>query len=128
VDSAPETASEHTQTLDEELFLWLDHEPPEDYALAREVGACLGTAGYGVITGGGPGLMEAANRGEWDGLLDWLRTRALADRRIDAADMELLRVVGRPSKICEIVDAAHERQHAAGHPQRRRGPSQYERR
>ena len=34
-----------------------------DYALAREVGACLGGAGYAVITGGGPGLMEAANRG-----------------------------------------------------------------
>ena len=33
------------------------------YALAREVGAALGRAGYAVITGGGPGLMEAANRG-----------------------------------------------------------------
>ena len=42
--------------------------PPEhpDYALAREVGACLGRAGYAVITGGGPGLMEAANRGARD--------------------------------------------------------------
>jgi uncharacterized protein (TIGR00730 family) len=42
---------------------------PEDhpnYALAREVGACLGSAGYAVITGGGPGLMEAANRGARD--------------------------------------------------------------
>ena len=28
--------------------------------------------------------------GEWDGLLDWLRARALADGRIDAADLELL--------------------------------------
>jgi len=37
-----------------------------DYALAREVGACLGGAGYAVITGGGPGLMEAANRGARD--------------------------------------------------------------
>jgi uncharacterized protein (TIGR00730 family) len=33
------------------------------YELAREVGACLGRAGFAVITGGGPGLMEAANRG-----------------------------------------------------------------
>jgi uncharacterized protein (TIGR00730 family) len=42
--------------------------PPEhpSYALAREVGACLGRAGYAVITGGGPGLMEAANRGARD--------------------------------------------------------------
>jgi uncharacterized protein (TIGR00730 family) len=37
-----------------------------DYALVREVGACLGRAGYAVITGGGPGLMEAANRGARD--------------------------------------------------------------
>jgi uncharacterized protein (TIGR00730 family) len=96
-------------TLDEELLLWLEGEPPEvraadaervrviaaefargfralsavdravtvfgsartprdhpHYALARELGACLGRAGYAVITGGGPGLMEAANRGARD--------------------------------------------------------------
>lgn len=42
--------------------------PPEhpDYALAREVGARLGRAGYAVVTGGGPGSMEAANRGARD--------------------------------------------------------------
>jgi uncharacterized protein (TIGR00730 family) len=33
------------------------------YELCRETGACLSRAGYTVITGGGPGLMEAANRG-----------------------------------------------------------------
>jgi len=33
------------------------------YELVRELGACLAGAGYAVITGGGPGLMEAANRG-----------------------------------------------------------------
>jgi uncharacterized protein (TIGR00730 family) len=33
------------------------------YQLAREVGRCLAQAGYAVITGGGPGIMEAANRG-----------------------------------------------------------------
>ena len=34
-----------------------------EYALARRVGHELGSAGLGVITGGGPGIMEAANRG-----------------------------------------------------------------
>lgn len=34
-----------------------------EYALAREVGSRLGEAGFTVITGGGPGIMEAGNRG-----------------------------------------------------------------
>src|SRR5687767_5018876 len=33
------------------------------YALAREVGRGLAHVGFTVMTGGGPGLMEAANRG-----------------------------------------------------------------
>jgi uncharacterized protein (TIGR00730 family) len=174
-----------------------------DYALAREVGACLGQGGYAVITGGGPGLMEAVNRGarevgalsigcnielpqeqklnphvdvglqfrhffarkvmfvryatafvicpggygtldelfealtllqtatirhfpvipvgegEWDGLLKWLRARALADRRLDAEDLDFFRLVKRPSELCEIVDAAHQRQRASERPQPR---------
>ncbi|HUH81181.1 MAG TPA: TIGR00730 family Rossman fold protein [Solirubrobacteraceae bacterium] len=181
--------------------------PPEHphYELAREVGACLGGAGYAVMTGGGPGIMEAANRGardvgalsigcnielpheqelnpyvdiglrfrhffarkvmfvryasafiicpggygtldelfecltliqtqtirhfpvvlvgdgEWAGLLEWLRACVLADRRIDASDLDVLHVVEQPAEVCAIVDAAHERQRAYGRRQRRRG-------
>ncbi len=35
----------------------------EEYEEAREVGRAIGEAGMAVITGGGPGTMEAANRG-----------------------------------------------------------------
>jgi uncharacterized protein (TIGR00730 family) len=36
------------------------------YELARQVGRAIGEAGFAVITGGGPGTMEAANRGAQD--------------------------------------------------------------
>ena len=37
------------------------------YAMARELGKMLAKSGYSVITGGGPGIMEAANRGCQEG-------------------------------------------------------------
>jgi uncharacterized protein (TIGR00730 family) len=39
--------------------------PPDHprYQAAREMARMLGHAGYAIITGGGPGIMEAANRG-----------------------------------------------------------------
>ena len=164
------------------------------YELMREVGAALGRAGFAVITGGGGGVMEAANRGaqdagalsvgcnielpheqrlneyvdiglrfrhffarkvmfvryasafviapggfgtldelfesltliqtetirhfpvilvgadEWDGLLDWLRARALADHRIEASDLTRLNVVGDPAEVARIVATAHQQQ------------------
>lgn len=39
------------------------HADHPDYALARQTAHALGEAGFPIITGGGPGIMEAANRG-----------------------------------------------------------------
>ncbi|HEU0015999.1 MAG TPA: TIGR00730 family Rossman fold protein [Longimicrobium sp.] len=36
------------------------------YAQARETARLLGQAGFGIITGGGPGIMQAANQGARD--------------------------------------------------------------
>jgi uncharacterized protein (TIGR00730 family) len=169
------------------------HRDDPDYSLVRELGACLGRAGYAVITGGGPGLMEAANRGardagglsigcnielpreqqlnpyvdiglrfrhffarkvmfvryasafvicpggygtldelfealtliqtdtirhfpvilmgegEWDGLIEWLRERALSKGRIGRGDLGFLHAVQAPEEAVEIVRAADRR-------------------
>lgn len=41
-------------------------EGSELYESARETGRLLVKAGYGVVTGGGPGIMEAASRGAFE--------------------------------------------------------------
>ena len=43
------------------------HQDDPHYALARAMGRRLAGMGYTVMTGGGPGIMEAANRGARDG-------------------------------------------------------------
>jgi uncharacterized protein (TIGR00730 family) len=42
-------------------------ESSEPYVLARETARRFGEAGFAVVTGGGPGVMEAANRGCQEG-------------------------------------------------------------
>ncbi len=42
-------------------------EDSDDYKKAREVSRLLSDAGFAIISGGGPGIMEAANRGGYEG-------------------------------------------------------------
>ena len=166
------------------------------YELIRAIAAALGRAGYAIITGGGSGLMEAANRGaqesgatsvgcnielpheqqpnpyldislrfrhffarkvmfmryahafvigpggfgtldelfealtliqtatiehfplilagddEWDGMLAWLRERAVAEGRIAPADLDDLQRISTPEQIVDSVRAAGTRRRA----------------
>lgn len=42
------------------------HEDDSMYKMAHQVGYLLGAAGFEIITGGGPGIMQAANHGAHD--------------------------------------------------------------
>lgn len=176
-----------------------------DYELVRATAEALAGSGYGIITGGGPGLMEAANRGardggalsvgvnvelpreqrlndyldiglrmrhffarkllfvryasafvmcpggfgtldemfevltllqtstirhvpvvllgrgEWDGLVAWLRESALADGRIDPSDLDAVHLAREPDEVVAIVDATQPLHvaHARAQPRRR---------
>jgi len=47
--------------------------------------------------------------GEWDGLTEWLTVKALADHRIDPADLAHLHAVRDPDEIARIVTGARDR-------------------
>jgi uncharacterized protein (TIGR00730 family) len=48
--------------------------------------------------------------GEWDGLIEWLRVKALADHRIDPGDLAHLHAVSDPEEVAQIVSTGYERQ------------------
>ncbi|HEX3974938.1 MAG TPA: LOG family protein [Solirubrobacteraceae bacterium] len=58
--------------------------------------------------------------GEWDGLLEWLRHRALADGRISPVDLGLLLRADEPAEVLELVQEGHRRQRAQADMPRRR--------
>jgi hypothetical protein len=140
---------------------------PDDpqYAAARETARLLAAAGYSIITGAGPGIMEAANRGArdgrghsvgcnielpfeqganpfvdtlinfryffvrktmliqtgkifrfpvilfgrryWAGLVRWLQTRVLVERKISPGDLDLMLLTDDPAEAAAAVIAAH---------------------
>jgi uncharacterized protein (TIGR00730 family) len=60
---------DHLQTITRGVSIFgsaRSHELDENYKAARETARLLGKAGFEIITGGGPGIMEAANRGAHD--------------------------------------------------------------
>jgi uncharacterized protein (TIGR00730 family) len=69
VEEELRTGFEALKDIGPAVTVWGSARVPEshpDYELGRAVGRKLGEAGLAVITGGGPGLMEAANRGARD--------------------------------------------------------------
>jgi hypothetical protein len=167
------------------------HRESPEYKLAEEISAGLVRAGYTVITGGGPGIMEAANKGAaeaggvsvglgielplesglndyvnvgvefryffvrktifvkysqafvvlpggfgtmdelfealtlvatgkitrfpiilvgshyWGGLLTWLREKVLAEGKVHAEELELIKVVDEPEEAVKAITKAH---------------------
>lgn len=45
----------------------------------------------------------------WRGLIDWLRERMIAEKMIDAADMDLLQVIDEPKAVIDAIFSHYER-------------------
>jgi uncharacterized protein (TIGR00730 family) len=43
----------------------------------------------------------------WGGLITWLREKVLAERKISASDLDLLRIVDDPAEVVRIIIEAH---------------------
>ncbi|MHB1835476.1 MAG: LOG family protein, partial [Solirubrobacteraceae bacterium] len=60
-------------------------------------------------------------RGEWDGLVEWLREGALVDGRIDRTDLEAVALARQPAEVVAVVQAGRALHvaHGRGQPRRR---------
>src|SRR6266496_3384489 len=105
-----------------------------EYDIAERTAAGLARAGYAVITGGGPGIMEElfealtlvatgkitkfpivlVGQEYWSGLLSWLKETMLARANIGPAEFTLISVVDDPEEVVAVIREAHDGQGLLG--------------
>ena len=84
-----------------------------DYKAARRMGSQIAKRNIAVITGGGPGIMEAANRGAalvvlygkdyWQGLFDWLDGPVAERGMISKIDPKLVTVTDDADEAVDVA-------------------------
>ena len=103
------------------------------YQEAEKMGRLLAANGYGVITGGGPGIMEAVNKGAfeaegnsigltekinriptimvgkkyWAPLLEWQKNAVLAEGMINQDDLKLFKLVDNAQEAMDYLLECH---------------------